>query len=101
MKPFPIRRPRHWKTSGVATTIMGGCKMKLFTLAAILASMTFVAPLGRAQNKHDRLIAHVEHEDLSFSIAIDPADDRFLAIDIPQKPAPTPRHLCQLFISKS
>ena len=65
--------------------------MKLVVLAAIIASIGYCAPTGRAQIaqapscKDGRLIAHIEHDGLSFSVAIDAADDRFLVIGIPRK----------------
>jgi hypothetical protein len=65
--------------------------MKLVFLAAIIASIAYSAPSGMAQIaqapccKDGRLIAHIEHDGLSFSIKIDAADDRFLLISIPRK----------------
>ncbi len=65
--------------------------MKSVLLAAIIASIAYSAPTGMAQTaqapccKDGRLIAHIEHDGLSFSIKIDAADDRFLLISIPRK----------------
>jgi hypothetical protein len=65
--------------------------MKLVVLAATIASIAFSAPTGRAQIaqapccKDGRLIAHIEHDGLSFSIKIDATDDRFLSISIPRR----------------
>jgi hypothetical protein len=65
--------------------------MKLALLTAIIASIAYSAPTGMAQIaqtpccKDGRLIAHIEHDGLSFSIKIDAADDRFLLISIPRK----------------
>src|SRR5271156_4164010 len=65
--------------------------MKSIVLAAIIASITYSAPTGRAQTaqapcrEDGRLIADVEHDGLHFSISINAADDRFLSIYIPRK----------------
>jgi hypothetical protein len=65
--------------------------MRLVGLAAIIAAIACSAPTGRAQTaqapscKDGRLIAHIEHDGLSFSIEIEAADDRFLSISIPRK----------------
>ena len=64
--------------------------MKLSVLTAMVAVILFTAPNVRAQTaqtSHFRngLIAHIEHDGLSFSIRIDPANDQYLAINIPQK----------------
>ncbi len=65
--------------------------MKLVVLAVIIASITYSASTGRAQIvqapccKDGRLIAHIEHDGLSFSIRIDAADDRYLLISIFRK----------------
>jgi hypothetical protein len=65
--------------------------MKLVVLAAMIAAITYFAPAGRTQTpqapccKDGRLIAHIEHDGLSFSIKIDAADDRFLSIGIPRR----------------
>lgn len=65
--------------------------MKLVLLTAIIAPIVYSAPIGTAQIaqapccKDGRLIAHIEHDGLSFSIKIDAADDRFLLISIPPK----------------
>jgi hypothetical protein len=65
--------------------------MKLNMLASIIALAVCSVPGGSAQTapvpccKDGRLIAHVEHDGLSFSIKIDAADDRFLLITIPRR----------------
>jgi hypothetical protein len=64
--------------------------MKLSVLTAMVAVILLTAPNVRtqtAQTSHFRngLIAHIEHDGLSFSIRIDPANDQSLAINIPQK----------------
>ena len=65
--------------------------MKLDMLAAIIALIVCSVPGGRAQTaqapscEDSRLIAHIEHDGLSFSIKIDSADDRFLSISIPRR----------------
>jgi hypothetical protein len=69
---------------------MANSTMKLFVLVAIIVSITYVTPAGTAQiaqapRSKDGLIAHVEHNGLSFAIKIDAADNRFLTIDIPRK----------------
>jgi hypothetical protein len=86
--------------------------MKLVVLAAIIASIACSAPTGRAQNaqapccEDGRLIAHIEHDGLSFSIKIDAADDRYLLIGIPRKdgtftwPSLPPVHLKVLTVGK-
>ena len=65
--------------------------MNFNTLGAIIVLIVCSVPGGRAQTaqtpgcRDSRLIAHIEHDGLSFSIAIDAADDRFLSISIPRK----------------
>jgi hypothetical protein len=65
--------------------------MKLDMLAAIIALTVCSVPGGRAQTaqapscEDGRLIAHIEHDGLSFSIKIDAADDRSLSIFIPRR----------------
>ena len=64
---------------------------KLDMPAAIIALIVCSVPGGRAQTaqapscEDGRLIAHIEHDGLSFSIEIEAADDRFLSISIPRK----------------
>jgi hypothetical protein len=65
--------------------------MKLYIPAAAIALIACSVPGGRAQTaqapscEDGRLIAHIEHDGLSFSIRIDAADDRFLLISIPRR----------------
>jgi hypothetical protein len=65
--------------------------MKLDMLAATIALIVCSVPGGKAQTaqapccKDGRLIAHIEHDGLSFSIKIDAVDDRFLLISIPRR----------------
>jgi hypothetical protein len=40
---------------------------------------------AQAIRKNARLIAHIEHDGLNFSIAIDAADESFLKINVPRK----------------
>jgi hypothetical protein len=42
-------------------------------------------PQLAASDQHDKLIAHIEHDGLTFSISIDDQDDRFLKIMVPEK----------------
>lgn len=74
--------------------------MKPYVLGAIIVLASHVAlqdrqpaivhaaPVAQRQLedcKNPRLIAHIEHDGLSFSIRIDPADGSFLSIDVPEK----------------
>lgn len=78
--------------------------MKLDMLAATIALIVCSVPGGKAQTaqapccEDGRLIAHIEHDGLSFSIKIDAVDDRFLLISIPVEAAPTLGHLYRLFV---
>jgi hypothetical protein len=45
----------------------------------------FSSPHSTGGDPHDNLIAHIEHDDLSFSIRIDDQDNRFLKIVVPEK----------------
>jgi hypothetical protein len=65
--------------------------MKLDMLAATIALIVCSVPGGKAQTaqapccEDGRLIAHIEHDGLSFSIKIDAVDERFLLISIPRR----------------
>jgi hypothetical protein len=75
--------------------------MKLLLLGVTLAlacnlfapePASYAAPsehtqMGQQQKpcKSSRLIAHIEHNGLSFAISVDSSDDSFLDIDVPQR----------------
>lgn len=68
--------------------------------ACLFATSTLQAQAVRQQGecKNAGLIAHIEHDGLSFSIRIDAADESFLAIDVPEKtgsalPLPHPQRI--------
>jgi hypothetical protein len=60
-----------------------------FGISAQSLRQTIVPPVANAQTqairKNPRLIAHIEHDGLSFSIAIDAADESFLKIVVPRR----------------
>ena len=65
--------------------------MKMLALGSLLvlsyAAAQVRSPQGTREPRNARLIAHIEHDGLSFSIAIDAADEKFLKIIIPEKDA--------------